>query len=266
MEQTIKTLENGQVKRHIKRNKNMEDYQVFEGKHPAIITEEIFYQTQSVRKDKVPSVKVKDDFQLQNAFAGLIFCADCGKRIGRTTSSRGIPRFRCVNDRNCHNSSANYDIVEQQIIEALKDWLDGYKVKIETVGFSDEIQECKDRIKNLDQEEEKLSNQLEKAFTLVEQGVYTLEVFKERREKLTNAIDEIKDKKRELSEIVVKMEESDAIHSNLVPQTEKLLESYDEMSIDERNKILKEVLHKIEYKKESRGKICIDLYPRLPRI
>lgn len=63
-----------------------------------------------------------------------------------------------------------------------------------------------------------------------------------------------------------KMEESDAIHSNLVPQTEKLLESYDEMSIEERNKILKEVLHRIEYKKEGKGKICIDLYPRLPRI
>ena len=263
---TVKTLENGEVKRHIKRQKNIENYKLFDGKHPAIITEEIFYQAQSIRKSKVPSVKVKNDFQLQNVFAGLIFCAECGKRIGRTTSSRGIPRFRCVNDRNCHNSSANYDIVEQQIIEALRVWLDGYKVKIETVGFSDEIQECKDRIKNLDQEEEKLSNQLEKAFTLVEQGIYTLEVFKDRREKLTNSIDEIIDKKSELSKIMSKMEESDTIHSNLVPQTEKLLESYDEMSVDERNKILKEVLHKIEYKKEKDGKICIDLYPRLPRI
>ena len=148
----------------------------------------------------------------------------------------------------------------------MREWLDGYNVKIETVGFRDEIQECKDRIKILDQEEEKLSNQLEKAFTLVEQGIYTLEVFKDRREKLTNSIDEIKDKKRELSAIMSKMEESDTIHSNLVPQTEKLLESYDKMSVDERNKILKEVLHKIEYKKESCGKICIDLYPRLPRI
>ena len=107
---------------------------------------------------------------------------------------------------------------------------------------------------------------MEKAFTLVEQGIYTLEVFKERREKLTNSIDEIKDKKRELSKIIKKMEKSDTIHSNLVPQTEKLLESYNEMSVDERNKILKEVLYKIVYKKESKGKICIDLYPRLPRI
>ena len=256
---TVKSLENGEVKRHIKRKKNIEDYQVFDGKHPAIITEEIFNQAQSIRKDKVPGIKVKDDFQLQNVFAGLIFCANCGKRIGRTTSSKGVPRFRCVNDRNCHNSSAYYDLVEQQVIEALKEWLDGYKVKIETVGFRDEIQECKDRIKALEQEEEKLSNQLERAFTLVEQGIYTLEVFKERREKLTNSIDEIKSKKRDLSATMAKMEESDAIHSNLVPQTEKLLESYDEMSVEERNKILKEVLYKIVYKKESKGKICIDL-------
>lgn len=263
---TVKTLENGEVRKRIKRKKNIEDYQLFDGKHPAIISEKIFYQAQSIRKGKVPSVKVKDDFQLQNVFAGLIFCAECGKRIGRTTSSRGVPRFRCVNERNCHNSSAYYDVVEQQIIEALRGWLDGYKVKIETIGFRDEIQECKDRIENLDREEEKLSNQLDKAFTLVEQGVYSLEVFKERREKLTNSIENIKVKKRDLSELMTKMEESDTIHSNLVPQTEKLLESYDVMSVDERNKILKEVLHKIVYKKERDGKICIDLYPRLPRI
>jgi len=263
---TVKTLENGEVRKRIKRKKNIEDYQLFDGKHPAIISEKIFYQAQSIRKGKVPSVKVKDDFQLQNVFAGLIFCAECGKRIGRTTSSRGVPRFRCVNERNCHNSSAYYDVVEQQIIEALRGWLDGYKVKIETIGFRDEIQECKDRIENLDREEEKLSNQLDKAFTLVEQGVYSLEVFKERREKLTNSIEDIKVKKRDLSELMTKMEESDTIHSNLVPQTEKLLESYDVMSVDERNKILKEVLHKIVYKKERDGKICIDLYPRLPRI
>ena len=82
----------------------------------------------------------------------------------------------------------------------------------------------------------------------------------------TNAIDEIKVKKRDLSAVMSKLEESDSIHSSLVPQTEKLLESYDEMSVEERNKILKEVLHKIVYKKENGGKICIDLYPRLPKI
>ena len=54
--------------------------------------------------------------------------------------------------------------------------------------------------------------------------------------------------------------------ANLIPQTETLLASYDEMTNEERNALLKEILKKIEYKKEANGKIEIDLYPRLPKI
>jgi len=38
------------------------------------------------------------------------------------------------------------------------------------------------------------------------------------------------------------------------------------MTNEERNALLKEILKKIEYKKEANGQIEIDLYPRLPKI
>ena len=46
----------------------------------------------------------------------------------------------------------------------------------------------------------------------------------------------------------------------------KGVRSYDEMTNEERNALLKEILKKIEYKKEANGQIEIDLYPRLPKI
>ena len=267
--QQIKTIENGEVKKKIKRKKNLEDYKVFEGLHEALVTEEDFMLAQQIRLEKQPAARVKDEFELQNAFVGLLFCSECGKRIGRTTSSKSRDsraRLRCVNSRNCHNVSSDYDVVEKQIISALREWLKGYRIKIDTVGYANDIEALRNQNKKHTAELQKLNTQLDNAYNLVEQGAYTLEVFKARQEKLNASVAEIKAKISENEITIARMEQSDNAKANLIPQTETLLASYDEMSNEERNALLKEILKKIVYKKEANGQIEIDLYPRLPKI
>ena len=172
-----------------------------------------------------------------------------------------------MNGRNCHNVSADYDVVEKEIISALRTWLEGYRIKIETVGFSEEIAAYRSLFERSEQELTKLNNQMENAFNLVEQGIYTLEVFKDRRAKLTAAMEKVEAEQKEIMKILGQLEQSEHTRSNLIPQTEELLASYDSMTNQERNDILKTILYKIEYtKREADGKIEIDLYPRLPRI
>ena len=224
---------------------------------------------QEIRMERQPSAKVKNEFALQNAFAGLLFCGVCGKRVGRTTSSRSrgsTPRLRCVNSRNCHNGSADYGVVEKEIIAALRSWLEGYRVKIDAVGFADDIAEQKALLEKCEQELVKLHLQLENAFDLVEQGVYTLELFKERREKLNASIETLEERRSQMEATLEKLEASDACHSNLIPQTVELLASYPDMTNQERNDLLKAILRKISYQKGAGGRIEIDLYPRLPRL
>lgn len=267
--QQIKTIENGEVVRKIKRKKNIEDYKVYEGLHEGLITEEQFMLAQEIRLEKQPAAKVKDEFELQNAFVGLLFCSTCGKRIGRTTGSKARDaraRLRCVNGRNCHNVSSDYDVVEKEIISALREWLKGYRIKIDTVGYAKDIEALRNQNKKYATDLQKLNAQLENAYNLVEQGVYTLEIFKNRQEKLNASVSEVKAKVSENEITIARMEQSDNAKANLIPQTETLLASYDEMSNEERNALLKEILKKIEYKKEANGKIEIDLYPRLPKI
>lgn len=267
--QQIKTIENGEVVRKIKRKKNIEDYNVYEGLHEGLITEEQFTLAQEIRLEKQPAAKVKDEFELQNAFVGLLFCSTCGKRIGRTTGSKARDaraRLRCVNGRNCHNVSSDYDVVEKEIISALREWLKGYRIKIDTVGYAKDIETLRNQNKKYATDLQKLNAQLENAYNLVEQGVYTLEIFKNRQEKLNASVSEVKAKVSENEITIARMEQSDNAKANLIPQTETLLASYDEMSNEERNALLKEILKKIEYKKEANGKIEIDLYPRLPKI
>ena len=242
---------------------------MYDGLHPALISEEQFMLAQEIRMGRQPSVKVKDEFVLQNAFAGLLYCGICGKRVGRTTSSQsrgGTPRLRCVNGRNCHNSSADYDVVEKEIVTALCTWLEGYRVKIDTVGFADDIAEQKALLEKCGQALAKLNLQLENAFDLVEQGVYTLDLFKERREKLNSSITEVKERHNRIRTAIEKLEASETCQSNLIPQTEELLASYADMTNQERNDLLKAILRKIEYQKGADGKIEIDLYPRLPHL
>ena len=260
----IKSIERGVVKKRIKHFKNPNDYEMFDGLHIPLITEEQFWQAQTIRQ-KRPAPKVKEEFELKNAFAGLIFCAECGKRIGRVVN-KGVPRLRCVNERNCHNGSCKYEIVEKKVIEALRTWLDGYKVKIDTVGFADDISDGKARIEAINQKNEKLKMQLDKAFDLVEQGVYTLEVFVERKEKLNAAIKSNLDEQKEIYETITSLEKSKHCESSLIPKTEKLLASYDKMTVKERNTLLKQILYRIEYKKGADRKVEIDIYPRLPQI
>lgn len=265
----IKSIENGEVKRRIKRKKDMSSYDIYEGLHPALVSEEDFMKAQEIRLDKKPLAKVKDEFKLMNPFSGLLFCATCGKTIGRTTMSakqNKAPRLRCSNSRNCHNGSAYFDTVEKEIMEALRSWLKGYKVKIDTVGYAEDIEAAKLQLSKLAQEESKLQKQMDNAFDLVEQGIYSLEVFQTRRAKLTDSIEEIGMRKAKVQATLIKLEATQNTQINLIPQTEELLASYDDMTNEERNALLKEILEKIEYYKGADGKIVIDLYPRLPRI
>ena len=175
-------------------------------------------------------------------------------------------RLRCTNHRNCHNGSSYFDVVEKQIIDALREWHKGYKVKIETVGYADDIKTAKKQLSHLDQDYQKVSTQLDNAFDLVEQGVYTLEMFQSRRLKLTSQLDEIDERRKERQEYIDRLEASQNQKANLIPQTEELLASYDHMTNTERNELLKVILEKIDYYKGADGEIVIDLYPRLPKI
>ena len=265
----VKSIENGEIKKRIKRKKDMNSYDIYDGLHPALVSENDFMKAQEIRLDRKPTAPVREEYQLMNPFSGLLFCSICGKRIGRTTmaaSRNHTPRLRCTNARNCHNGSAYFDVVEKEIIGALREWLKGYKVKINTVGYTEDIEIAKRQLAKLDQEFKKLSSQLENTFDLVEQGVYSFEVFQNRRAKLILSMEELETKKSEVKDLVEKLEESQSSKASLIPQTEELLASYDHMTNQERNELLKEILEKIEYYKGADGQIVIDLYPRLPKI
>ena len=169
----------------------------------------------------------------------------------------------CVNQRNCHTISCNYDEVEKLILSTLRSWLKGYTIKLDTVGYEREIEDYQQKIKQLEKERAKLEAQLDKAFTLVEQGIYTISVFNERRSKLESDIETIEAQIKRLQDSIASMIAESSAQSLLIPKTQSLLDNYDTMTALERNKLLKEILVKITYNKTESGEIQLDIYPRI---
>ena len=52
----------------------------------------------------------------------------------------------------------------------------------------------------------------------------------------------------------------------MASQTEELLDSYEDLTPEEKNRMLHTILQKITYWKGPEGRVEIDLYPRLPRL
>ena len=118
----------------------------------------------------------------------------------------------------------------------------------------------------IEQEIKKLESQLMNAYNLVEQGIYTKDVFISRRSSIQTSIQDWEGKRTTVEEVLRRLEIAQNTQDSLIPQTEILLESYDFMSNQERNNLLKEIVQKIEYRKTRQGGIEIDLYPHLPKM
>lgn len=213
VKETKRLDERGNVVSSYRHCKDVEDYDLYEGCHPALIDDALFERAQKIRKENYVGPKVKKQYELVNPFAGVMVCAECGKPIGRKVSSKNHPnppRVACTNPHHCYNRSAS--------------------------------------------------------FALVEQGVYSLEVFGERHDKLTRELTELQEQQDAAEQSIAQFEADESSQQEIIPQTETLLASYDDMTVQERNELLKTILYKIEYYRGEDGIASIDLYPRLPKV
>ena len=117
-----------------------------------------------------------------------------------------------------------------------------------------------------------LNKQISKTHDLLEQGIYTTDVFLERSRALSLRMDEVKEHiailDKELKTEITR--EDSAV--NIIPKVEKLLEVYHDLpSPKAKNDMLKDVLEKVVYTKKERSKkgnldnFNITIYPKIPK-
>ena len=134
---TVKRIEDGEV---VVSRPRAEDYLVYEGKQPAIISQELWDAVQEIR-GKIPrNPKNKNGF---NPLASIMFC-ECGRAVSaRTFKARGVeycaPRFLCSQQRECGNASATMEEVMNEVVKVLQATIEDFEIRIEK-GTDDSAQ------------------------------------------------------------------------------------------------------------------------------
>ena len=101
------------------------DYDIVDGKHEAIVDEEIFYQANNKLR-KIPSVKPSKE--LQNPFASILKC-ECGKVMLRR-KNRNSYRYMCDEQMFCGNASVGEKELIDAVITHLKANLDNLSATV----------------------------------------------------------------------------------------------------------------------------------------
>ena len=260
---TIKKMQNNQLTKTRPRNT---DYILTDGLHKAIIDCDIFAKAQEISKQN-STPKTKKDMELKNPLANIIRCGKCGRAMIRRPYSNREASLICT-CKQCNNVGSDLSLVESKIIQRLELWLANYQIKIDNMkksSYNDDNLRRKS-IQVLKSELNKINSQINNLCDLLEQNVYTIEMFQERNKLLT-------EKKDQLAKDIATLEAAITTESHQIESIKKyshIIELYKQTdSIEVKNSLLREVLAKVEYIKEKSGRwsdpndFKLILYPKL---
>lgn len=122
-------VEKGEIKQY---KFTAEDYLVFEGRHPAIIDQDLWDAVQALR-GQLP--RQKRWTELKNPLAGIIQCT-CGramnyKQVTKKGKNIGVPRLLCSDPRCRANGSAILADVMQEVTRVLENCIEDFEIQIE---------------------------------------------------------------------------------------------------------------------------------------
>ncbi len=236
-----------------KRRVKNEDCILVDGLHPPLISEKDFDEVQALFKRRSVPPK-KADTSLKNPLSGLVFCAKCGAVMSRLGENRRSFKatLRCSNPH-CDTVSSKLELVEGAVLESLENWLIEYKIKISNkspLPQNNDSGDIQKTINALSTEIKQTEKQIDNIYNLLEQGVYTVEIFKQRSAALSKKLSELNEALSEAQQLANKIHENKVMHATIIPRMEKVIESYKNAeSVEEKNRLLKSVIRRVDYSK-----------------
>ena len=275
----VKSVSDGQVVKSRPRTPR-ESVMLTKGLHEPIISQEIFDLAAKRIGTFREQVGPKVDGGIKNPLSGLVVCERCGRVMVRRPYKGERQEYLICPYTSCPTVSSRLETVENHILFSLKDWLKGYEIEnagnIEIDSYTEDIEmeSLSERISSLKQDVSALNSQALKAYDLVEQGIYTPEVFIERTriisEKKETAESSLHLAEKEL-ERLRKLKDS---RETIAPAIRHVLDIYPTAkSPTEKNELLKSVLDKVVYRKTKRaskngsgGDMQLTVFPKLPSL
>jgi len=249
---TVKVVEDGEIR--AKRPKTeIGEYLVYDGKHEAIVSEEIFM---AARDKQGRNHRAKPNTRVRNPLAGLMFC-QCGRAMSlRTYKKDGVERsparLLCDNQAYCKTSSCLYDEIIDRVCDVLEKCIEDFEIRIKN-NDDDSIKHHASLIKQLKAKQEELHKKELSQWEKYTEENMPKEIFDKLNEKVLKEKEEIQDA---LCKAYESMPER-IDYEEKVYRFKDALEALKDPEVPaaKKNAFLKACIDRIDYKREKAERI-----------
>lgn len=246
---TVTIIENGEVKK-VRPQTEIGEYLVYDGKQPAIISEELFL---AARAKQGRNHRAKPKTKVRNPLAGLVFC-QCGRAMSmRTyTAQNSPPRLLCDNQVYCKTSSCLFGEIIDRVRETLEQCIEDFEIRIQA-DDKDSLQLHENLIKRLKLKLEELSKKELSQWEKYSEEEMPKEIFEKLNAKVLAEKDEIQ---QALCKAYESMPEPIDYEERLHRFRDALNALNDpEVPAEKKNRLLKACIERIDYKREKSTRI-----------
>lgn len=242
------------------------------GLHPSLVSQETFDLAQRLFQEN-PSHPGPKTLPLKNPLAGLVRCDGCGRNMVRRPGHSGSRDLLLCPYPSCPTVGTDLARIEAAVMAGLRCWLRDFELTPpdeDQAAAEEERASLLRSITEADRELEQIGLQQSTAHDLVEQGVYTPEVFARRLEELSRRrLSTEEDRKRLYGSLKI-LEQSPK--KEPAASVRFVLDTYNlAKTATEKNDLLRSILDHVTYHKTVGGRcrnsdLRITIYPRLPEM
>lgn len=224
---------------------------LLDGKHTALVSETLWQMVQEkIAANGVPPAPRT----LQNPLAGLIRCAYCNHTMQRRPYQKSgqTPFCICVTPH-CPQVAAPLELIEDKLLAALQIWCKDHQPYWEEIANTLRMRAPRSdfslALRSKKAEYTRLQTQIQNAYDLLEQGIYTPAVFTQRHSLLQEKLQIVSDEIETLSSSC----QSTTQTPYTLPQ-ESIWEIYPHLPPAQKNLLLKNLIQYVLYEKTSSGR------------
>lgn len=222
------------------------------GYHDPIVSDELFAAANCTGREG--SMPKRIGMPTQNPLAGLVHCALCGHHMVRTPGTlrpdgtRYPDRITC-RTQGCTNYGCSIAALTEAVLNVLRTWSISYS----DVPEKTESRESDIAIDYARQHIAQLESQRAKLCDLLERGIYDDETYLQRSAALASQINAAREELKQL-EAKAQQPDPDALIRAIAPRCQDALKAYEIAdTADEKNRILRQIIDHIVYRKSERG-------------
>lgn len=246
---TVQIVEEGEIRKASKKSK-VGEFLVYEGKHEAIISDELFEAAQAKQGR---NHRAKPNTKIRNPLAGLLYC-QCGRAMSLRTykSHKAAPRLLCDNQTYCKTTSCLYEEMIDRVREILEQCIEDFEVRIQN-DDGDSLKLHVNLIKHLESKLAELNKKEISQWEKYSEEGMPKDIFDKLNEKVLQ-------EKEEVNQALCKAKQSMPDPVDYEEKLHRFKNALDalkdpEVSAQKKNRLLKACIERIDYKREKAERI-----------